>query len=454
MDERQILITNIILYAAGVPVFIRRCGLVSLATMAWLLYLVCAICSLLYFESPVYYLSFAAAEYIRADAMLFLLVMNFLLCYMLRLFSFPKADIIHNYREDRCRRIQLVLTVVFAIIALLSLPGALSNLMSGNLGELRDATYEKGASGLGGIMSFVQRLLGACVYLLLIFPAFNFFVRKKLTTLDKVSLAVFLAQMVAIIGMAISRAMMVTVALFVLSLFVMSYHYLNAKTVRWVMLASLPVMFIAVGVFSAITSARFGASDADDTEEQFANIRYAGESMLNYTSMMYDQTYYPTEGYQQFLLFRKGLGMHYFGESKSTDVDILNEYFDDAHPYPNYIFYTAAGNLYMEWGKWPPLIALVIINIIIGVIRRREKRRREPVFNFFWYVLGAYLGYVVIYGIFYLELSNEGGNMMWLILPGLYLMLRGSNMLLDGTPLKPWDSRLGYRLRKSKRSQH
>lgn len=438
MTEEQILITNIILYLAALPVFVKRCGLVSVATMAWILYLVCAIMSYLYYISPIYFLSFAFNEYIVPEALWFLFGMNFLLCYMLRLFDFPKADIIHNYDDDVCRKIELVLTVIFGIIVVISLPIALSKIMSGDLAALRDEGYEKGFdSGVSGILSYFLRLFNPCAYLLLIIPIFHFIVLRKLSNLDKVALIVFAGQMITIITMAISRAMMVTVGLFVLALFVMGRKYLKAKVIKWVMLISLPIIFGALSLFSTITTSRFGQTEGDDTEEQYANLRYAGESMLNYSTMMYDKTYRPAYGYQQFQLYRRALGMRYYGEKKSLDVDILNEYFDDVHPYPNYIFYTAAGNLYMEWGKWPPFIVLLAINVWIGVIRRRIRQRGILEFNFFWYVLGTYLSYVVCYGIFYMEMIGEGGNMLWLLLPALYLILRGHNLYLNGASPRP-----------------
>lgn len=430
MTESQILLVNLLLYAAGIPFFIKRCGLVSIATFAWFVYFLCALCSYFYFLSPLYDMLDTEGEYIVQEGMWYLFAVNFLLCYLLRLFTFSKTNIIKDYNPDLVRKIQLFLVVMFGIMTLTTLPQAISNLLSGRLSDLRDLTYEHGAGGgLTGFLSYINRLIGGLSYLLLIIPLFHILILKKVNSIDKLSLVIFLCSIVSTMGLYISRSIVVTMALFVLITIIMAYRYLNAKFVKWMMIVAVPVMFVTIGIFSAITSSRFGQSDSDSESEQFANLRYAGESMINFMALMYDKTYEPLYGYKQFQLFRRGLGLSYYGENATIDRDVANEKLDEVHPYPNYIFYTAMGDVYIEWGKWIPLFFLLGVNIWIHFLRRRDQNK----FNFFYFIFGTYLGYLITYGVFYLDFMNESGNMIWVYMVILYILLSHHQMIIGIT---------------------
>lgn len=204
-------------------------------------------------------------------------------------------------------------------------------------------------------------------------------------------------------GAYVSRAIIVFKLIECLSFLFLIKEYAEFKRIKYFVIFLLPIGFVLAGFFNAVTSSRFGTSSSNKAAEAAANLRYAGEPMLNFMAIMYDETSGCSYGYRSLPVFRKILGMSYFGKSGSDKEDNLNE-LDRIHPYPNYIFYTASGDLYLDWGAVFPIAFLLILNL--SYYRFKHKHQG----NFQILIWEQMFAFFVFYGVFYASYQNEASN--------------------------------------------
>lgn len=406
MDETLILNLNIAAYALFVVYFYKRYSLNNLSTIASILYLLGSILSRLYYETPVFFYSFSNQSDIKFQGMLWLLLSNFLLINLLKGFGFSRTNIISGYNERFFYKLQVFIVVIASFSLIIQLPSAISNIMSGNLADIREATYSEGAQVTRNIfVNYIQRLFGGLNFFLFLIPAFNYFVKKRIRRLDIISIVVYFLTFVCTMGAYVSRAIIVFKLLECLSVLFLLKEYVEFKRIKYFVILLIPIGFILAGFFNAVTSSRFGDSTVNKTAENAANLRYAGEPMLNFMALMYDETSGCGYGYRSLPVFRKILGMSYFGKSGSEKEDNLQE-LDKIHPYPNFIFYTASGDLYLDWGAVIPIVFLLILNL--SYYRFKNKRQG----NFQILIWEQMFAFFVFYGVFYASYQNEASNFL------------------------------------------
>lgn len=406
MDEITILNLNIACYALFVVYFYKKCGLKNLSTIASIVYLLGSILSRLYYETPVFFFSFSNLREIKIQGMIWLLACNFLLINLLKGFGFSHTNVISGYNEKFFCKLQLFVVIISSISLIVQLPSAISNIMSGNLSDIRDATYSEGAQVTSNIfVNYIQRLFSGLNFFLFLIPAFNYFVKKRINKLDVISLVVYFLTFICTMGAYVSRAIIVFKLIECLSFLFLIKEYVEFKRIKYFVIFLLPIGFVLAGFFNAVTSSRFGASSSNKAAEAAANLRYAGEPMLNFMAIMYDETSGCGYGYRSLPVFRKILGMSYFGKSGSDKEDNLNE-LDKIHPYPNYIFYTASGDLYLDWGAVIPIAFLLILNL--SYYRFKHKHQG----NFQILIWEQMFAFFVFYGVFYASYQNEASNFL------------------------------------------
>lgn len=410
MNELDILHINIGIYSVFTLYFYKRYGLRNLSTVASVIYLIFSIVSRLYFDTPVFFYSFSNLKELKWEGMAWLAAFNFLMCNLLRGFGLDKGQVITGYNAKFFRKLQLFLIVGGVFSLIIQLPSAVNNLMSGNLSDIRDLTYTDGAQVTSNpIVDIYSRIFGGLNIFLLLLPAFNFFVLKTFDKVDKWSLVVYVLTFICTMGAYVSRSIIILRLLDCVVLYFLLREYIVFKRIKYIIILLIPAVFMLSSFFSAITSSRFGTTSSNMVAENAANLRYAGEPQLDFMAIMYDETTGCSYGYRSFPIFRRFLGLDYFGKYGKEKNDNLVP-LDRVHPYPNYIFYTAGGDLYLDWGKYVPIILLLFLNVFYY---RLKNKMRGNFQLFVWEQLAAFF---VLYGVFYANYQNESSNFLWIFL--------------------------------------
>lgn len=410
MNELDILHVNIGIYSVFTLYFYKRYGLRNLSTVASIIYLIFSIVSRLYFDTPVFFYSFSNLKELKWEGMVWLSVFNFLMCNLLRGFGLDKGQVITGYNAKFFRKLQLFLIIGGVFSLIIQLPSAVNNLISGNLSDIRDLTYTDGAQVTSNpIVDIYSRIFGGLNIFLLLLPAFKFFVLKTFDKIDKWSLIVYILTFICTMGAYVSRAIIVYRLVDCIVLYFLLRKYIELKRLKYVIILLIPAAFLLSSFFSAVTSSRFGTTSSNTAAEFAANLRYAGEPQLDFMAIMYDETIGCSYGYRSLPLFRKIAGLDYYGmygKDKNNNLVPL----DKIHPYPNYIFYTAGGDFYLDWGMYIPIIILIFINIFYY----RLKSKMPGNFQMFvWEQLAAFF---VMYGVFYANYQNESSDFLFLFL--------------------------------------
>lgn len=415
MSEVDILHVNIVLYALFTIYFYKRYGLTNLSTIASVVYLIFSIIARLYFGTPVFFYSFSNAKMVKMDGMIWLAAFNFLMCNLLRGFGYEKGYQITGYDERFFRKLLVFLIVCGGISLAVQLPSAIGNLMSGNLSDIRDLTYTDGAQVDSNIVvSVYSRIFGGLNEFLLLIPAFRYFVLKKFDLVDKMALVVYVLTFICTMGAYVSRAIIVFRLMDCVVLYFLLRRYIELKRLKYVVLLLIPAGFLLSAFFSSVTSSRFGSTSADNKAEMMANLRYAGEPQLNFMAIMYDETRGSTYGFRSLPVYRKIIGLDYFGKYGKDKESNLAQ-MDKVHPYPNYIFYTAGGDAYLDWGKYVPIAFLILLNIYY--YRKKEKMKG----NFQVLVWEHLIAFFVFYGVFYANYQNESSNFLFIFLVMMWM---------------------------------
>lgn len=422
MTETNILYINIALYTCFTFYFYLKYGFKNLSTIASGAYLVCSIVSLLYYNTPLFLISFSNTNEIKWEGMLWLAIFNFLSCNLLRGFGFQVNTTITGYNDTFFRRLQKFIIILSLITLIVQLPSAIMNLLTGNLSDIRNATYTDGALVSSNIVvNLIGRIFGGLNVLLLIIPAFNYFVLHNFKKIDIYSLIIYFLLFICTMGAYVSRSIIVFRLIDCVILYILLINYIKFKNLKYILFLIIPIGFLLSNIFSAITSSRFGDSAFNKTAEMAANLRYTGEAQINFMSMMYDETTNNAYGYRSLPLFRKAFGLNYFGQYGIAKEDNL-EYLDKIHPYPNYIFYTAGGDMYLDWGKYLPIIVLILLNVTYYKIKRKD--------NFQLLLWEYFISFFVIYGVFYASYQNESSNFLLLFLIYIYYKYYNKKIVL------------------------
>lgn len=410
MTEIEILHVNIAIYIIFFLYFYKRYGLKNLSTVVSIVYLVSSIASWLYSETPVFFYSFSNLKGLKWEGMLWLASFNFLMINLLRGFGIEKDQEIIGYNAKFFKRLQFFLIIGGGFSLIVQLPSAINNLMSENLSDIRSLTYTDGAQVISNpIVDLYNRIFGGLNIFLLLLPAFKFFVLKTYEKIDIWSLVVYILAFICTMGAYVSRAIIVFRLMDCIVLYFLLYKYIEFKCLKYIVVLLIPACIILSSFFSAVTSSRFGTTSSNTVAESAANLRYAGEPQLNFMAIMYNETKGCSYGYRSLPLFRKIAGLDYYGmygKDKNNNLVPL----DKVHPYPNYIFYTAGGDFYLDWGMYIPVFILIFINIFYY----RLKNKMPGNFQMFvWEQLAAFF---VMYGVFYANYQNESSDFLFLFL--------------------------------------
>ncbi len=429
MTESNIVILNLSLYVALATYCFCKYSWKNLTTCLSVFYAVSSFFSYLLYNFPLYKYTFAARGSFSVDSCLYLFLINFLLITSLKNASIDNCVYMTKYNGKCLLSILKFLCIVFTIILFFSLPESLPKFFSSSdLGDMRMQMYGNHSGNKFFFVSLLNRLFGSTAILILCIACIRVFLLNQVTIWDKYAFFVYAAKKIDVICDAVSRATMVFSLMELFIVFILFFVRIPRKIRKKIIICSAVILPLFVAIFVSISVSRFGGSSM---QSNFATLRYAGESNLNFMGLLYPNLKEPFHGYSQIPLFRRMVGLEY-NDGKSRDSSSVYDSYisrNYSYSYPVYIFYGLAGNYYSNWGKF--LTLFIAIGINIGLQRLSRRKDRKSAFSIMLCIIAAaYIGK----GIFYEDYRFESGNLFYVYLFCLYIYLNkyGRTVELQG----------------------
>ncbi len=163
----------------------------------------------------------------------------------------------------------------------------------------------------------------------------------------------------------------------------------------------------------------------EETPASLFLFKYAGESFVNFSGILYPQIIGYTYGISSFGLFRRFIGLTY-----TADISELRAIVERNTGTPGYIFYTFAGNIFRDFG---PIITLIFGGIYAKVITGILPRTDDGTMKAGTLLTLAFLGNLYLPGLFYFSLYSQIGNISIIAAVAMYFYLNGGDQTRNNT---------------------
>lgn len=292
------------------------------------------------------------------------------------------------------------ITVAVQIVLLLSIFGDfMTALRASDVGALRDTMYD-GNFTIGPknyILGLIFRLYMGAKNVILVMSVYAFLFYKRSHILRIVFLILSFAFPLVVSTLQAGRDTMVFESFFALFLFILLSNF-----IKKVWKSRMAIVFGVIGFLVASGFAYISASRFDDLAS-YMFVRYLGEPMVNYETLLYPDIKGHTGGAAYFFFFSKllGLGMPEF----ETTVEKW-DYIESVTGVDGSVFYTMVGALNFEFGFIPTILIGIILSYIIVRFLKPYSVLTLPKFI----VIGVY-AHMMIRGGFNLYVQGEWGNL-------------------------------------------
>lgn len=389
MSSETVLLINAIAYTL-IAIFFFKKNKLSLGLFFWGFFCVSSWMSYLFIQQPMYSISMHAGKQTFLPC-IYLLLMLYICIYPL-----VKIKKIENIIYPNRNALKIIIGVCILcqlLFFILDIPTIIKILTSSTeLEEYRNLAYGKNGDDVNSLVvknSIINRIhllyagmrplaIGLSVVLLFVNTNIK---NKKLNNIFAIT--TFLESVRYIIVQVGRGQMVITFCVYAITLFLIR-DYLSSKIKKTIIFYGLPVLGLGVIFFVLITLSRFG----DNAE--FFMYKYMGEPMNNFNGILWDKLKDNTMGQSYFsVIFRFVLGGERF-----INVEERYEYMEQVTGIPPFIFYTYIGGLIIEFGKYIPIIIVLIINRLSSKIKTKGK------INLFTVILYIFLSYFYTYGVF------------------------------------------------------
>lgn len=419
--ESFVIILNSILYIALFAFCFFRYKKTNLSVVLSFLYMINAICGLALFFNPFYFVLHTSSNGVCTyQASFYLFTVNTIVILAFKCCDISRIKKLTSYDYSILNTIKICLCVSYTIYLLFQLPDSISfYLSSDDLSELRNMTYEQDFRYEGNFITRNIHLFTDLQLFLLIIVAIEYFFYRKFDFWSKYAIAIFLLMKISAALGWISRVAIVFSAIEIGMLLLFFFRFIpkiSKKRMAYIFMIIIVPIFLFM---TAISTSRFDKNEAG--REAYATLLYAGEAQLNFMALSWNYFKEPLYGYKSMALFRKYLGLDYpHGKTRdgsAYDSDIVKKYH---YSYPFYIFYTAVGGIYFDWGAIGTLIFAVLLFFLMHRFYLNPYR-----ISFMTVVFTIYLSALFAKGIFYLDYSfNKSGNVLIICLVFFYFLLR------------------------------
>ena len=418
--ESFVIILNSILYIALFAFCCFRYKKTNLSVVLSFLYMINAICGVALFFNPFYLeLHISSNGVCTYQASFYLFTVNAIVILAFKCCDISRIKKLTSYDYSILNTVKICLCVGYTIYLLFQLPESISFFMSSNdLSELRHMTYEQGSLYEQNFLTKNIHNFSDLQLFLLIIVAVEYFFYRKFDFWSKYAIATFLFMKICSALGWISRVAVVFSAIEIGMLLLLFYRFIP-KIIKKRMAYIFMIIIVPISLFmTAISAARF---DRDEVgREAYATLLYAGEAQLNFMAFPWNYLKEPFHGYRSMPLFRKYLGLDY-PHGKTRDGTIYDSDIEKNchYSYPIYIFHTAVGGIYFDWGAIGTLILAVLLFFLMHRFYLNPYR-----ISFMTVVFTIYLSALFAKGIFYLDYSNKSGNVLIICLVFFYFLLR------------------------------
>lgn len=403
---------------------LRRYSIKNISTIISIFFVLSSLASLGLYYSPFYDATFTS----NGIATLPAAILQFLItCFWV--LSYAKCDFtnikyVSFYNAKIVNFLEKLLTIVFLITVIISLPNTAMNFFSGrDLGEMREDSYSANLVNFTGISAIlyynIMDFLGGTVFLLLVIPVVKYFLFRDNNRWDNFALFVYGLTKLNVIFSVISRATIVFSLIEVIFCCILFIKYIPLKIKKKILLFSCIVLPLFIIMMSAISSARFDSGDK--MRKNFNTFRYVGESQLNFMTLLYPDLKEPFWGYTAFPLYRKCLFLDYETGKNRDGAGVFNTSVQKKFNYnnPTYIFYGFPGVLVFNFGRFGGLITAILIYILI-----RNANRNKYDKSLMSIICTLYFSSQAAKSIFFTDMFGMSGNWLFIILIFLYIILK------------------------------
>jgi len=213
-----------------------------------------------------------------------------------------------------------------------------------------------------------------------------------------------------------NRGSIIIDAAYMFSLFLVLRTFMSKKRIRVIkrlfVITLIPLSFL----FIIITQSRFGSDML-----VYYNVKYAGESFVNFNGLMYNRLNGTTDGRAYFTLFTR------IFSPESADYETGIEKWDFIEKKTNVrgqYFYTIVGAFLFEFGKIYTMFIFLLFSLLCRNILKKNKVISLAQFLFY-----SVFVYLLINGVFYFKFQGSGGNVTLLSLFVFMMLFRNEKVI-------------------------
>lgn len=425
MNEETIVYLNFFLYVVLFVYCYLKYKFRRLCTFISLLYMLSSFASLALYMFPTYEMTYTSHGTVTIEAVIYQYVMYVLLILAFQYCQMDNCRVVTSYNREFVESIQKIVAVTMYVYLLFSLPSSIYKFFSGgDFSEMRNELYGDNSSGTLGI---ITRVFGSMPFILLTISCSKFFLLNQWAKIDKYCIALYFLTKTNTVLSMVSRATIMFSFLEIIILFLFFRQFMPISLKKKLYRIAAIVLPIFISVFMVISIARF--SESANVIEDMTTARYAGESQLNFTNLLYPDLKEPFWGFDQFPLYRRILGLRYDDGLGREGSDVYNTYIQRyyGYPHPTYIFYGILGTYVFNWGFYIPFFLCILLFVFM-----KRKYGKKSV-SFMTIVITPFLGSYIAKGVTYADYCYESGNILiiMLIFMCLYQRINGIRVPID-----------------------
>ncbi len=413
-NQNSAINLNLLLYIITFIYCLVKYKLFNFSTILSLLYLISSISAFFLYNFPLYSLIPASLGEPSYEAVLYLYFVNACIIFAFRNCVMDNIEYILNYNAVLMKNLQKIIVIFMTIVCIYNLPNSINTFFSDrSLADIRDSLYGTQGDRAFFLIRWISIIFSADCYLALFIAITNRLIFHKTDKYDKVSVIIYFINIFEIVLSAISRSVIIFTLLELIITIVFFRRFISRKIKKYILLAFVVVFPLLYVCFFAITNSRVGKNQDDQV---LSYLRYSGEAQLNFSNLMYGNVLHTANGYYQFRFFRQIFGFEYPEYNDRIGDSAESKHMSKLYHYPFFIFYSTAGDYYINWG--PTITLLLAVFLVLYLPKCYKKNTRLSYMQLFY---ALFLCVYFAKGTLYTELSGPSENLLIILLIFLYV---------------------------------
>lgn len=392
-------------------------GIVSISAYVTMFYSFAAICAVVYYQNPLYGV-LAFSTKVGLDGVLYLFMV--LLIFAIPLFKFPDNLTKLTCNNRRFRNVyymMFVITVITLAFNVISNGFTLHNFVE-DFVDVRNDSYYEAEGHAGKLAGLISGYLGAFNYFSIPISILALFVFRYKPFLSTIFFIFAIGSPIYNSLVVAGRSEMVNMMLMLGYSFILCKGLISKVVYRSFMAF---IGMLGLVVLGYVIFANFLRFENQSVDASFFLWKYTGESIVNFTGVLYPSIIGYTNGVSSFGFFRRLIGLDY-----SSDLMSLRAFVERKTGTPGYVFYTYIGNFFRDFGALMTVVMGIIysalMNKSLNVTSMQTPDGTTEMKCGTW-LLFAFLGNMYLPGVFYFTLYSQVGNIAIILAIILYVYL-------------------------------